>query len=484
MPPQKNSPSPIQSENSDSHALWERVSEQLRERLGEETFKRWFSQADVILVDKVAHIKLESDTHTLWVETNFEPELKDSVEAVLGQKVKLSFAEPPEKVGTEEEVKAPRKVASKKQTKPAKPTQKPQHQEVKAVTVEKDLTTLIKKSGLNPDKSFENYVVGSNNQFADAACRAIVSGVAKGYNPFFLHCPPGLGKTHLVQALGQEFLRQDHTKKVVYLTGEKFTNNYIEAVRKGTTDAFRRRYRKVDMLILDDIQFLAGKGKSQEEFFHTFNTLLETQGQVVLTSDRPANEVQTFDTRLSSRFEAGLTVSIAQPDFETRAAILQAKIKELQVEVPEDVIHFIAEKVKTNVRRLEGALARAATHCSLAGETLTLPVLEELLADILRQESIQKVTVERIQKVVAAHFDIRLADMTSRKRPANIAKARQIAMFLSREMTQNSLADIGGLFGGRDHGTVIHACKKIQSDLKVDNYIKGEIQFIRTKLAR
>ena len=470
MPPHSLPHTQVDSESMEPSDLWDLVSDKLKEKLGQETFRRWFSQASIMLSNEIAYVKLESDTHTLWVETNFELELKDAIEDVLGRSLNISFTE-----HDEEPIPS---------TAPPPPSQRREEKPVKAATAEKDLVTIIKKSGLNPEKSFENYVVGSSNQFADAACRAIVSGVAKGYNPFFLHCPPGLGKTHLVQALGQALIRHDHTKKVVYLTGEKFTNKYIEAVRKGATDAFRRRYRKVDMLILDDIQFLAGKGKSQEEFFHTFNTLLETQGQVVLTSDRPANEIQTFDSRLSSRFEAGLTVSIAQPDFETRAAILQSKAQELQVEVPDDVIHFIAEKIKTNVRRLEGALARAATHCSLAPEALTISVLEGLLADILRQENAQKVTVERIQKEVASHFDIRLSDMTSRKRPANIARARQIAMFLSREMTSHSLVDVGRLFGGRDHGTVIHACKKISSDLKTDNHIKGEVQFIRTKLAR
>jgi len=443
------------NENEDHQSDWEKVSTSLVSQLGVETFERWFCGASLKVNGRDCELALESDTHLLWVETNFIPEIELALSTVFEDGMNLSLAhqaiEPNEVAET---------VANKKQTK-------------KKVTAEpQDLSVIIKRAGLNIEKGFDNFVVGSNCQFAHAACHAISTGLSRGYNPLFVHCPPGLGKTHLVQALGQEILKKDPKKKVCYLTGEKFTNKYIEA------------YRKVDMLILDDVQFLVGKGKSQEEFFHTFNTLLESQCQVVLTSDRPASEIQTFDARLSSRFEAGLTVSIAQPDFETRVAILQSMLRTMKVKVPADVLHFISEKVKSNVRRLEGALMRAATHCSLAPDALTIPRLQEILSDILRQENTQRVTIDRIQREVSEHFDLRLTDMTSRKRPANIARARQIAMFLSREMTQNSLTDIGENFGGRDHGTVIHACKKVESNLKTDDYIKGEVEFLRAKLTR
>ena len=458
-------------QNNDNSSPWGLVAKCLQGELGNETFERWFKGAELILNGDLCEVILESDTHLLWVETNFSFELQKAVSATLDIHTPVSLSHRT-------------LIENPSRSKKSSSLDVSKESNVAEALPEKDVSAIIKRSGLNPVKSFDNYVVGTNNQFAHAACHAIVSGNSRGYNPLFVHCPPGLGKTHLVQALGQEILRANPKKKVCYLTGEKFTNKYIEAVRKGTTDAFRKRYRKVDVLILDDIQFLAGKGKSQEEFFHTFNTLLETQGQVVLTSDRPANEIQTFDSRLSSRFEAGLTVSLAQPDFETRAAILQCMLKAMNVKVPDEAVHYIAEKVKTNVRRLEGALVRAATHCSLAPDALTIPTLEGILADILRQENTQRVTIDRIQKEVAEHFDIRLADMTSRKRPANIARARQIAMYLSREMTPNSLVDIGENFGGRDHGTVIHACKKVQGGLITDDYMKGEVQFLKTKLLR
>ena len=454
---------------------WDKVSNSLKNQLGDETYDRWFGSATLRVENGQCDVVLESDTHLLWVETNFTTELNNAILEAFEEQMSLQLTHA---AVLEEQLAEEVKDATSSDNSP-KVSQKQEK-----VYSDDDVTALVKKAGLNPEKNFGNFVVGSNCQFAHAACHAIVSGMSRGYNPLFIHCPPGLGKTHLVQALGQEIIRKDPKKKVCYLTGETFTNKYIEAVRKGTADAFRKRYRKVDVLILDDIQFLVGKGKTQEEFFHTFNTLLESQGQVVLTSDRPASEIQTFDSRLSSRFEAGLTVSIAQPDFETRAAILQTMLRSMKVKVPMDAIHFIAEKVKTNVRRLEGALVRAATHCSLSAEDLSISKLKDILSDILRQENTQRVTIDRIQKEVAEHFDIRLADMTSRKRPANIARARQIAMFLSREMTQNSLVDIGELFGGRDHGTVIHACKKIEKDLDSDDYIKGEVQFLRTKLIR
>ena len=304
------------NENEDHQSDWEKVSTSLVSQLGVETCESWFCGASLKVNGRDCELALESDTHLLWVETNFIPEIELALSTVFEDGINLSLAHQAIEPNEVDET-----VANKKKTK-------------KKVAAEpQDLSVIIKRAGLNIEKGFDNFVVGSNSQFAHAACHAISTGLIRGYNPLFVHCPPGLGKTHLLQALGQEILKKDPKKKVCYLTGEKFTNKYIEAVRKGTTDAFRKRYRKVDMLILDDVQFLVGKGKSQEEFFHTFNTLLESQCQVVLTSDRPASEIQTFDARLSSRFEAGLTVSIAQPDFETRVAILQSMLRTMKVKV-------------------------------------------------------------------------------------------------------------------------------------------------------
>ena len=264
----------------------------------------------------------------------------------------------------------------------------------------------------------------------------------------------------------------------------KFTNEFILAVQKGNLDNFRRRYRRANVLLVDDVQFLNGKEKSQEEFFHTFNTLLDGQAQVVLSSDRPASEIQTLEPRLVSRFECGLTVAMQPPQLETRIAILRRKMEEWEVKVPEDWVRFIAQRIRSNVRRLEGALVRIATFNSLGQGELSTDRIEDLLRDILREEAAAKVTIDTIQKTVADYYDIRLADMTSRRRPANIAFPRQIAMYLSRKLTGGSLVEIGEAFGGRDHGTVIHACKKVEQMMQTDDQVRQTVAALGARLNR
>ncbi|HCQ32505.1 MAG TPA: chromosomal replication initiator protein DnaA, partial [Verrucomicrobiales bacterium] len=272
--------------------------------------------------------------------------------------------------------------------------------------------------------------------------------------------------------------------KVIYLTCEKFTNEFILAVQKGNLDNFRRRYRKANVLLVDDVQFLNGKEKSQEEFFHTFNTLLDGRAQVVLSSDRPASEIQTLEPRLVSRFECGLTVALQPPQLETRIAILRRKMEEWEVKIPEDWVRFIAQRIRSNVRRLEGALVRIATFNSLGQGELSTDRIEDLLRDILREEAAAKVTIDTIQKAVADYYDIRLADMTSRRRPANIAFPRQVAMYLSRKLTGGSLVEIGEAFGGRDHGTVIHACKKVDQMMQTDDQVRQTVAALGARLNR
>ena len=287
-----------------------------------------------------------------------------------------------------------------------------------------------------------------------------------------------------MHAIGQEILRRRPDTRVVYLTCEKFTNEFIESIRKGDLEKFRRRYRSSDVLLIDDVQFLAGKERSQEEFFHTFNTLLDGRNQVVLTSDRPACEIKSLEPRLISRFECGLAVELQPPALETRTAILKKKAIEWKVSVDEKVINFLAEKIRSNVRRLEGALVRVATFASLAGESVSVEKVEYLLRDFIQEEASRQVTIDGIQRVVAETFDIRMADMISRRRPASIAFPRQIAMYLSRSMTHNSLMEIGESFGGRDHGTVIHACKKVKQELEKQPGLRDRIERIESQLKR
>ena len=293
-----------------------------------------------------------------------------------------------------------------------------------------------------------------------------------------------MGKTHLMQAIGHECLRNDPSAKVVYLTCEKFTNEFIDAVRKGDLSKFRNRYRNADMLLIDDIQFLAGKERSQEEFFHTFNSLLDLQSQVVLISDRPACEIKNLEPRLISRFECGLTVEVQQPQIETRMAILQRKMDEWEVNLDKELIEFLAKRIRTNIRRLEGGLVRLATYASLGSEEVSIERAEGLLKDILREEGAKQVTITSIQKTVSEHFDVKVSDITGRRRPANIAFARQIAMYLSRKLTRCSLMEIGEAFGGRDHGTVIHACKKVAEKSDKEMQVRNTVEMLDSLLMK
>ena len=340
------------------------------------------------------------------------------------------------------------------------------------------------KHGLNPRNRFEAFVVGSNNQFAHAAALAVSQSPAKSYNPLFIYGGVGLGKTHLMQAIGQETIERRENQKVMYLSSERFTNEFIDAIQHNMLVKFRKRYRQTDVLLIDDIQFLAGKERSQEEFFHTFNTLFDGRKQIVLSSDRPASEIANLEQRLVSRFECGLTTELEPPDKETRMAILRKKAETFHIELAQDILDFLVQRVRTNVRRLEGALMRVASYQSLSGLKISLATVEQLLRDILQEEAKKTVTIDQIQEKVAEHFDVRLADMTGRRRSANIALPRQVAMYLVRHHTKASLQEIGDAFGGRDHGTVLHACKTVSVRMKKEDQVRQAIARLDTQLER
>ena len=338
--------------------------------------------------------------------------------------------------------------------------------------------------GLNPRNSFESFVVGPNNEIAHAASLAVAKSPARTYNPLFIYGGVGLGKTHLMQAIGQYVGMKKKNAKVMYLSSELFINEFIDAIQHNNLVKFRKRYRQADLLLIDDIQFLGGKERSQEEFFHTFNTLFDGHKQIVLSSDRPPSEIANLEHRLVSRFEWGLTAELQPPDVETRMAILRKKAHTLGIKLRDETFEFLATRIRTNVRRLEGALMRVASFASLSGKELTNDVVEHLLKDILQEEARHAVTIEQIQRRVAEHFDVRLADMTSKRRPANIAFPRQIAMYLARELTKASLNEIGDAFGGRDHGTVLHACKLVKRRMQEQDNIRQTISFIDSALQR
>ncbi len=337
---------------------------------------------------------------------------------------------------------------------------------------------------LNPRNTFETFVVGSNNQMAHAASLAVAQAPAQAYNPLFLYGETGLGKTHLMHAIGHAILRHNPDSRVGYLSTEKFTNEFIQALQENSLTKFRQRYRHADVLLLDDVQFLAGKERIQEEFFHTFNDLFESGKQIVLTSDRRASEIQKLESRLVSRFEWGLPADIQPPDLETRLAILRTKATTLNCNLPEPILNFIAQNITKNIRRLEGALLKVASYSSLTSKPLDLATAERLLHDVLMEQAQNVLTMETIQKRVADHFQIRHSDMTSKRRPNNIAIPRQIAMYLARTLTKHSLQEIGDAFGGRDHGTVIHACKAVDNMTEQDTSMRSTVEFLKTQLSK
>jgi chromosomal replication initiator protein len=469
-----NDPPDANDTESPSAKAWPEVCEALRKAVGDDAFQRWFRAAEWAGEDDgAALIAVPGAIHQVWIETNFLPELRMAVNSVhdhirevrmivLGNGTADSSSHNGHTNGAAHKSSVRKSVALDGEA----------------------LDRRIKATGLNPAYTFSSFVVGTNSQFAYAACEAVANKTGIGYNPLFIHGGPGLGKTHLMQSIGQEILRRRPAARVVYLTCEKFTNEFIDAVRRGDIEKFRRRYRSSDVLLIDDVQFLAGKERSQEEFFHTFNTLLDGRNQVVLTCDRPACEIKNLEPRLVSRFECGLTVELQPPQMETRLAILRKKSHDWKVRVDERVLVFLAEKIRTNVRRLEGALMRVATFASLAGESVTVDKVEHLLRDLLREEASRQVSIDAIQKAVAEHFDVRLADMTSRRRPASIAFPRQVAMYLSRTLTKGSLMEIGEAFGGRDHGTVIHACKKVAGKIAGEPGMKEVVERLEAGLRR
>jgi len=329
----------------------------------------------------------------------------------------------------------------------------------------RDKQDAAKEIGLSPRYTFENFVVGPSNRFAHAASTAVCDSPAKAYNPLFIYGGVGLGKTHLMHAIGHGARQRFPRTKILYISSEDFTNQLIASIQNRTTVKFREKYRNVDILLIDDIHFIAGKESTQEEFFHTFNTLYDAHKQIVVSSDRPPKEIQALEERLVSRFEWGLVTDIQPPDFETRMAILKKKSEKDSIALPDDVYYFLAEKVKSNIRELEGALIRVVAYAKLIGKEITVDMVKEVLRDMIR-EGEKNITIDMIQKKVCEYFNIKLSDMKVKKRSRGIAYPRQIAMYLARQLTDYSLPEIGGYFGGRDHTTVMHAYDKIQSDLR------------------
>jgi chromosomal replication initiator protein len=459
-------PSELSPSNDAAVALWKQVSSTLQSEVSVDTFRRWFQDVrPVSLDDRQLTLCVPNSIHQLWIESNYQSLLHSALMLATGsgREIVFVFDPTPALLAPDEQAQAADAGTSADSYKASSPG----------------------GNGLNPRNTFESFVVGTNNQFAHAACSAVANGPGKTYNPLFIYSGVGLGKTHLMHAIGHQILGSKKNARVMYITSEHFTNEFIDAIQTGTLAKFRKRYRQAEVLLIDDIQFLAGKERSQEEFFHTFNALFDGHKQIVLSSDRPPSEIANLESRLVSRFEWGLTAEMQPPEVETRIAILRKKSQTMQVKLPSEVLNFLAERIRTNVRRLEGGLMRVASYTSLNDGKVPSPEkIEMLLKDILQEEARKAVTIEQIQKRVAEHFDIRLADMTSKRRPANIAFPRQIAMYLSRELTRSSLTEIGEAFGGRDHGTVLHAHRQVVDKMTRDERTRNVVSFLDNQLQR
>lgn len=332
---------------------------------------------------------------------------------------------------------------------------------------------------LNPKYTFENFVVGPSNRFTHAACLSIADSPAKAYNPLFIYSKVGLGKTHLMQAICHRIRQNNPAARFYYTTSERFTNELISAIQHRTTAQFREKFRNVDVLLIDDIQFLANKEATQEEFFHTFNALYDNHKQIIITSDRPPKEIQRLEERLVSRFSWGLVTDIQPPDIETRIAILRKKIEHESIAIPDDVLYFIASIIKSNIRELEGALVKVIAYSMLEEKIITLEMSKNVLKDLLKEAS-RHVTAEDIQKAVANYYKIRTEDIKTKKRVKTVVVPRQVAMYLCRELTSMSLPEIGAAFGGKDHTTVLHACKKIHKEIENGLPVKAIVEQLKT----
>ena len=434
--------------------------------LSADTFNLWFAPLHATGLDgNGLTLEVANDFCEVWLKDNYMGLLQDVIALASGRQLPVKF-----------------RVAAVGNSHPAAAAPPPE--KAKPAELAPERNTANHDLGFNPKNTFESFVVGNNNNFAYAAALAVAQSPGKSYNPLFLYGGVGLGKTHLLHAIGQYVSHHKKGARVAYVSSEKFTNEYIDGIQNNQLAKFRKKYRQTEVLLIDDIQFLAGKERIQEEFFHTFNALHEAHKQIVLTCDRPASEIQNLEHRLVSRFEWGLVTDLQPPDVEMRLAILNKKAALMGVQLPDEIMNFLANRIRTNIRRLEGALIRVASYAALTGKKLSLEVVEGLLREVLHEEGRYSISIEAIQKKVAEHFDIRLADMTSKRRPENIAFPRQVAMFLARQMTESSLNTIGEAFGGRDHGTVLHACRLVKDRMEVDANVRQVVSYLEKQLLR
>lgn len=443
----------------DSHTseIWQNILSIINTKLSKPSFDTWFKATKVVSIDDHSIVISAPTTFAVeWLESRYTKLVATTVYEYLGKQVDVSFV-------IEES---------------APPEQPPVYKEPQAPVQTEDSISHM----LNPKYTFDTFVIGSGNRFAHAASLAVAEAPARAYNPLFLYGGVGLGKTHLMHAIGHYILEHSPSSKVVYISSEKFTNEFINAIRDNRAESFRNKYRNIDILLIDDIQFIAGKESTQEEFFHTFNALHEERKQIIISSDRPPKEIPTLEERLRSRFEWGLITDIQPPDLETRIAILRKKAKAENLDIPNEAMMYIANQIDTNIRELEGALIRVVAYSSLINQDITTHLAAEALKDIIPSSRPKMITIQDIQQRVGEYFNLKMEDFKARKRTKAIAFPRQIAMYLSRELTDFSLPKIGDAFGGRDHTTVIHAHEKISQQIKNDQELNKVINNITEKI--
>ena len=446
-------------ENIDS--LWNQVLEKIKKKISKPSFETWMkaTKAHTLKGDNLTVIA-PNEFNRDWLEERYADLIADLLFEVTGEEIKAKFITPPNQDDDEFNIPAA--------TKKVKKQDDDQHD--------------FSQHMLNTKNTFDTFVIGSGNRFAHAASLAVAEAPAKAYNPLFIYGGVGLGKTHLMHAIGHYVLEHNPKARVVYLSSEKFTNEFINSIRDNKAGEFRDKYRTVDVLLIDDIQFLAGKESTQEEFFHTFNALHEESKQIVISSDRPPKEIPTLEDRLRSRFEWGLITDITPPDLETRIAILRKKAKADGLDIPNEVMLYIANQIDSNIRELEGALIRVVAYSSLVNKDINADLAAEALKSIIPNSKPRIITIHDIQKAVGEHYSLKLEDFKAKKRTKSVAFPRQIAMYLSRELTDNSLPKIGDEFGGRDHTTVIHAHEKISKLLQTDSQLQRQVKEIQDQL--
>lgn len=432
------------------YELWEKVLSIIKGELTEVSFNTWIKSAVPLSISEdTFKIGVPNDFTKEILETRYRDLIIESINVASSKRYKLQFSILTEEVA---EVESNR------------------NEKKGSVQATDEMT-----STLIPKYTFDSFVIGNSNRFAHAASLAVAESPAKAYNPLFIYGGVGLGKTHLMHAIGHYVSKNNPNAKVVYVSSEKFTNELINSIKDDKNVEFRNKYRNIDVLMIDDVQFIAGKTSTQEEFFHTFNALHEANKQIILSSDRPPKEIPTLEERLRSRFEWGLIADIQPPDFETRMAILKKKADVEKLNIPNDVMVHIASKINSNIRELEGALIRIVAYSSLTNREISVDLAAEALKDIISNKQTRNITIELIQDTVSSYYNLKIDDFKSQRRTRNVAFPRQIAMYLSRKLTDMSLPKIGEEFGGRDHTTVIHAYEKISESLQNDEVLQDTI---------